>query len=384
MSTDALITELGNAQALLLAIAADVDETGFRSQYHPDLSPVGWHLGHCIFTECFWLHEKIRGDDSVTAPIRSFYTPPETPKAERGPRLPPQSDLLAWARELNAFNLHYLHNLRPEWQAHELFVDDYILHFLIQHYSQHYETLLMILTQKALLEIQPEGETLAALQADELNRNSFNMPSGHYRIGGDRPVAYDNELPRQQADLGAFSISRHPVSNAEYLGFIEAGGYQAATHWSEAGWQWRERHNVESPDHWHRNASGNWYGVSFNGGYALAPDEPVNGISHYEASAFASWAGGQLPHEYQWEAACRIGALEHTGRVWEWCQNTFHPYEGFLPFPYDEYSQPWFDDCHYTLKGGSLHTRPAIKRPSFRNFFEADKRHVFAGMRLVY
>ncbi len=384
MTTDGLITELGNAQALLLAIATDVDETAFRSQYHPDLSPVGWHLGHCIFTECFWLHEKIRGDDSVTAPIKSLYTPSETPRPERGPRLSPQSDLLTWAGELNAFNLHYLHNLRPEWQAHDLFTDDYVLHFLIQHYSQHYETLLMILTQKALREHPTEGETRTALQAADLNRNSIDIPSGHYRVGGERPVAYDNELPRQQADLGAFSISRHPVTNAEYLGFIERGGYQTPAHWSEAGWQWRKSHSVGSPDHWRRNASGDWYGVSFKGGYALAPDEPVSGINHYESNAFASWAGGQLPHEYQWEAACRIGALEHTGRVWEWCQNTFQPYEGFSPFPYDDYSQPWFDDLHYILKGGSLHTRPSIKRPGFRNFFEADKRHVFAGLRLVY
>ena len=298
--------------------------------------------------------------------------------------MPPQSDLLTWARELNAFNLHYLHNLRPEWQAHELFVDDYLLHFLIQHYSQHYETLLMILTQKALGEHQPESESLAALQAADLNRNSFDIPSGHYRVGGERPAAYDNELPRQQADLGAFSISRHPVSNAEYLGFIKDGGYQTPAHWSEAGWQWREQNSAESPDHWRRESNGDWYGVSFKGGYALAPMNPFPASITMKPAPLQTGRVAELPHEYQWEAACRIGALEHTGRVWEWCQNTFHPYEGFSPFPYDEYSQPWFDDLHYTLKGGSLHTRPAIKRPSFRNFFEADKRHIFAGLRLVY
>ncbi len=381
---DALIRELGDAQTLLLALATDVDKTAFRSQHHPDLSPIGWHLGHCVFIECLWLHEKIRGDDNVTAPIRAFYTPPETPKAERGPRLPAQADLLTWAKELNAFNLHYLDNLRPEWQAHELFTDDYVLHFLIQHYSQHYETLLMILTQKALNGHQPDSETLAGLHATGLKRNSFDIPGGHYAIGGECPIAYDNEVPRQQADLGAFSISRHPVSNAEYLGFIEAGGYQTPAHWSETGRLWREKLSIQSPDHWRRNANGDWHGVSFKGGYALAADEPVSGISHHEASAYACWAGGQLPHEYQWEVACRAGVLEQTGRVWEWCQNSFHPYEGYRPFPYDEYSQAWFDGQHYSLRGGSLHTRPAIKRPSFRNFFEADKRHVFAGLRLVY
>ncbi|HKJ09285.1 MAG TPA: SUMF1/EgtB/PvdO family nonheme iron enzyme, partial [Gammaproteobacteria bacterium] len=112
--------------------------------------------------------------------------------------------------------------------------------------------------------------------------------------------------------------------------------------------------------------------------------EPVLGINHHEASAYAAWAGAQLPHEYQWEAACRLGLLEHTGRAWEWCANTFHPYEGFESFPYREYSTPWLGGDHYTLKGGSLHTRPPVKRASFRNFYEPDKRHIFAGLRLVY
>ncbi len=242
----------------------------------------------------------------------------------------------------------------------------------------------MALTQKALREHRPDSDALTALEAADPKRDSFDVPGGHYKIGGEQPVAYDNELPLQQADLGAFSISRHPVSNAEYLGFMESGGYRTHAYWSDAGRQWLDKSKAESPDHWRRNSHGDWHGVSFRGGYALAPDEPVSGINHYEASAFASWAGGQLPHEYQWEAACRIGGLEHTGRVWEWCRNTFHPYAGYSPFPYDEYSQAWFDERHYTLKGGSLYTRPPIKRPSFRNFFEADKRHVFAGLRLVY
>lgn len=385
MNRDELIETLGQSQALLLALLEDVDDSTCRTQYHPDLSPLGWHLGHCVYTECFWLHEKVREDNSVTAPIEDFYTPPRTPKAERGARLPKQADLLMWAMELQAFNLHYLRNLRPEWRAHALFNDDYLIHFLIQHNSQHYETMLMILTQKSLGDPRADDTGhLQALRPAALRRDSIDIPAGHYRIGGERPTAYDNELPRQQADLGAFAISRQPVSNAEYLAFIEAGGYRDAGLWDAAGSAWLQSRGVAHPDHWRQTAAGGWYALGIHGTYELAAGEPVSGINHHEASAFARWAGGRLPHEYQWEAACRIGALEHTGRVWEWCANTFQPYDGFSPFPYEDYSQPWFDDRHYSLKGGSLHTRPAIKRPSFRNFFEADKRHVFAGLRLVY
>jgi iron(II)-dependent oxidoreductase len=384
VSSQALIEALGQSQALLLALVEDADESTFRTQYHVDLSALGWHLGHCVYTECFWLHEKIRGDDSVTAPIADLYTPPRTPKQERGALLPRRTDLLLWAQEIQAFNLHYLRNLRPEWRKHPLFENDYLVHFLTQHNSQHYETMLMILTQKSLGEHRPTGTPRAALEAAPVNRDSVEIPAGHYRIGGERPTAYDNEVPRQQADLGPFAISRHPVTNAEYLAFIQAGGYRNPDLWDETGRAWLQASGAGHPDHWRQSDNGQWYAIGIRGGYDLAGGEPVFGINHYEASAFARWAGARLPHEYQWEAACRIGALEHTGRVWEWCRNTFHPYAGYTAFPYDEYSQPWFDERHYSLKGGSLHTRPAIKRPSFRNFFEADKRHVFAGLRLVY
>ncbi len=76
--------------------------------------------------------------------------------------------------------------------------------------------------------------------------------------------------------------------------------------------------------------------------------------------------------------------MEETGRVWEWCSNTFHPYEGFRSFPYERYSTLWFDGWHYTLRGGSRYSRPEVKRPSFRNFYAPDKRHIFAGFRLAF
>ena len=384
MSTDALITQLGQTQSLLLALAEDVDETAFRTQYHPDLSPLGWHLGHCVFFECLWLHERIRGDNSVTEPIARLYTPPYTPKPERGKRLPPRQAMLTWARELQEFNLHYLRNLRPEWREHPLFKDDYLIHFLNQHNSQHYETMLMVLTQKALSEHKPGETAFQPLRAQQPGRDLVDVAAGHYRIGGRPPTAYDNELPPQQADLGPYSISKQPVSNSEYLAFIQDDGYLRAELWDSDGWLWREQNSITQPDHWRQSGSGEWYAISMQGAYQLADSEPVSGICRFEASAFANWADARLPHEYQWEAACRIGLLEQTGRVWEWCDNPFQPYEGFSPFPYDAYSQPWFDGRHYVLRGGSLHTRPAIKRPSFRNFYEADKRHIFAGLRLVY
>ncbi|MDT8386393.1 MAG: SUMF1/EgtB/PvdO family nonheme iron enzyme [Thiogranum sp.] len=384
MTDEVLIGELAQAQLLVRALIEDLDDATYRTQYHVDLSPIGWHLGHCVYFECLWLHEKIRGDASVTAPIADLYTPPKVPKEQRGGLLPLREALLEWAHALQSHNLDYLRNLQPEWRQHDLFSDDYVVHFILQHYSQHYETMIMVLTQKALREHRAEVSAQPTLQAAALSDERIDIPAGHYRVGGEPPQAYDNELPPQHAELGPFSISRNPVSNAEYLAFMEDGGYQREELWKVDAWKWRQRNNIEHPDHWRRDPESNWYSVGIRGAYELTGEAPVSGISHYEARAFARWAKTRLPHEYQWEAACRSGVLEQTGRVWEWCENVFHPYAGFEPLPYPEYSASWFDDKHYVLRGGSLHTRPSIKRPSFRNFYEADKRHIFSGLRLAF
>ena len=278
MNREALIEELSKAQSLLLALAEDVDEATFRTQYHSDLSPLGWHLGHCVYTDCLWLHETIRGDDSVTAPIADFYTPPNTPKSERGRLLPPQTALLTWARELQHFNLHYLRNLPAGCRRHPLLEDDYILHFLIQHNSQHYETMVMVLTQKALVEEQRLEPPPAPLQAAEVRRDCASIAAGQYRVGGQRPIACDNEMPAQRAELGPFDISRYPVSNAEYLGFIEDGGYRRAALWDAAGWSWREQQQIQHPDHWRLSRTHGWYATGIRGAYQLAADQHVPDI----------------------------------------------------------------------------------------------------------
>ena len=144
------------------------------------------------------------------------------------------------------------------------------------------------------------------------------------------------------------------------------------------------KNKLTCPEHWATNKHSEWYGINDQGPFDLIAKDPVYGINFYEASAFANWAQARLPHEHEWETSVRLSRLPNTGQVWEWCSNTFYPYENFKPFPYDEYSQPWFDDQHYVLRGASRFTRPEIRRASFRNFYHADKRHVFAGIRLVF
>ncbi|MDH3559633.1 MAG: SUMF1/EgtB/PvdO family nonheme iron enzyme [Gammaproteobacteria bacterium] len=379
-----LLGELRTAQDLIIGLVEDLDDASLRQQYHPELSPLGWHVGHCAFTECYWLQEILQNDDRFTAPVAELYTPPRVPKPERGARLPAREALLQWAQELQSINLETLTHPPADLLDHPLLQDDYLVHFLIQHYSQHFETMIMVLTQRALAADPVDFHVQEPITPVALQPDTCDMAAGHYRVGGHAPVAYDNELPSQQADLGPYRIARQPVSNSEFLAFMEDGGYRNQTLWSEPGWHWQQQHNIQCPDHWRSDPAGHWYGIGNRGPYTLTGADVLHGISRLEAQAFAAWAGGRLPHEHQWEVACRLQLLEQTGRAWEWCDNCFYPYAGFTPFPYTEYSTPWFDDRHYSLRGGSLHTRPAFKRPSFRNFYQPQMRHIFAGLRLVF
>ena len=384
MISPELLNGLRLAQELVTGLMEGLEDETCRHQYHPDLSPLGWHLGHCAYTECYWLQEVIQRDDRFTAPVADLYTPPRTPKPERGRQLPSRETLLQWVRGMQSLNLDSLANPATPPHDHPLMRDGYLIHFLTQHYSQHYETMLMVLTQRAL---SNDGSTFLVsnpVPPVAVERNTRHIPAGHYKVGGQQPVACDNELPAQQATLGPYEISRRPVSNGEYLAFMEDGGYTNRALWSAAGRHWLERLRVAGPDHWRRDRAGHWYGTGNRGAYELTGEDTLHGICWYEAQAFAAWAGGRLPHEHQWEVACRLQQLENTGRAWEWCDNAFYPYAGFQSFPYEEYSTSWFDGNHYSLRGGSLHTRPAVKRASFRNFYQPGMRHIFAGLRLVY
>jgi iron(II)-dependent oxidoreductase len=379
-----LLAGLRMAQELLTALVEDLDEATWRWQYHPDLDAAGWYLGHCVWTECHWLQEVATGDDRFTAPVAGLYAPADTTKPQRGDQLPPRDALLQWAGSMQSLNQETLEDSTSAIHRHPLMADNYLLHFLIQYYSRHFEILIMVLTQRALQQDNGDFTVSQPLAAARDTAATQVISPGHYRVGGQRPTACDNELPPQQATLGPYRIVSRPVSNSNYLAFMEDGGYDNPSLWSEDGAAWRDRHGTHAPEHWRRDVNGHWYGIGNRGAYELTGSDVLQGISWHEAQAYARWAGGRLPHEHQWEVACRLRCLEQSGRAWEWCDNSFYPYHGFQAFPAEAFSTPGFDGKHYTLRGGSLHTRPSIRRASYRNFHRPEKRHIFAGLRLVY
>ncbi|GAB4446636.1 MAG: hypothetical protein Kow0031_29270 [Anaerolineae bacterium] len=67
-----------------------------------------------------------------------------------------------------------------------------------------------------------------------------HVPGGLATLGSNDSEAYDDEQPVHQVEVGDFWLGQHPVTNAEYGCFIEAGGYDEASYWTAEGWQWRQ------------------------------------------------------------------------------------------------------------------------------------------------
>jgi len=362
----------------------NMNDVDYRLQFHKDLSALGWHLGHGFFTENYWLHEIIQGNSSLTLPSADLFISANCPKAERGPKLPKLKNLLADMIEQQDINDLLLLEMTPPLSDHPLFKDEYIQNFIIQHYARHYEAMKIIFNQIGIKKDRGKYQPEKTLTSCALSKESVSIKTGEYAIGGELPYSCDNELPQHNTHLQSFKIATHPVSNAAYLTFIEADGYQSAEYWSKDGWQWQQQNNARCPEHWATNDNGEWYGIKQQGAFDLTASDAVYGINFYEARAFCKWAQARLPHEHEWEASVRSEKLHNTGKVWEWCNNPLFAYKGFKPFPYDEYSMPCFDNEYYVLRGASHYTRPEMRRASFRYFFKPDKRHIFAGLRLVF
>src|ERR671919_2232120 len=105
MSAREPAAQLRAVQQDLCALIEDLDDESYRAQSHPDLSPVGWHLGHCMFIENYWLREVVHGDDRLTAPLAHYYIPARSPKPQRGLGLPRKEKLLDSVRQQQADNL---------------------------------------------------------------------------------------------------------------------------------------------------------------------------------------------------------------------------------------------------------------------------------------
>jgi len=375
----ALAADMRACRAATLALFARVEPALFRAQVDPNYSPLGWHLGHIAFTEALWL---LDGDAAVTPPaLARAFAVDGLAKAERV-GIPEPAAALDYVARVRQATLIRLADPAAS-------IDAAIWRFVLQHEAQHAETASFL----HALAMRDAGG--AAISPDAQPLDYVGVPGGLATIGHDAIEALDNEREMHSMELGAFALARHPVTQAQFAAFMADGGYRRRDLWSGEGWAWCRANAIERPLHWR----------------AGAPDHPAAGVSAHEAEAFCRWAGARLPTEFEWEHAARglvvtadggnlggvhlattpvgrfpvgrsaDGADDLFGNVWEWTSSTFAPYPGFRAWPYEGYSQTWFDGRHRVLRGGSWATRSFALRRSFRNWYAPETRQIFAGFR---
>lgn len=225
-------------------------------------------------------------------------------------------------------------------------------------------------------------EDFALVEQCETKSNDFaRISAGIYEIGfaGDG-FHFDNELGRHKVYLNDFSIAEKLVTNAEFLEFIEDGGYENFRVWHAEGWDWVAENEIGAPLYWEKRGD-EWLNYTFSGLRPINADAPVCHVSFYEAAAFAEWAGARLSTEFEWEAA---NAKFDWGSRWEWTNSAYLPYPNFTkpPGAVGEYNGKFMIN-QMVLRGASVATPAGHSRATYRNFFHPHLRWQFTGIRLA-
>jgi ergothioneine biosynthesis protein EgtB len=422
MKPDDLARRYTAVRSATLALAAPLSEADCQAQSMADASPVKWHLAHTTwFFETFVLERFEPGFTPHHGAYRVLFNSYYQAVGEQHAR--PQRGLIT----------------RPgasEIRAYRAAVDERVLRLLgggltaeladlvtlgLQHEQQHQELiltdLLHLLSCNPMAPVYtpwpplPAVPTRAPVSLDFLSQAGGLVETGYAGSG----FAFDNETPRHRLWLEPYALANRLVNNEEWLAFMASGGYVQPRWWLSTGWDWVRTQRVQAPLHW-RQVDGAWQAFSLHGLAPLNPQAPVVHVSLYEADAFAAWMAAQtgqplrLPTEAEWEhaaapaAAAAIaqgsfiesgllqpppapggaGLQQLFGELWQWTRSAYSPYPGFRPWggAVGEYNGKFMAN-QFVLRGGSVATPRAHIRASYRNFFPADARWQFMGLRLA-
>ncbi len=379
-------------RAATMALAEPLSDEDCGAQSMPDASPVKWHLAHTTwFFETFILERYEAGFQPFHPAFRVLFNSYYNGVGDKHPR--PQRGLLT--RPSMAEVRAYRSNVDSRIAAlvTRLAATDARLAALLtlglQHEQQHQELILTdikhLLAQNPMSPAYLPGTAAALPAAAAQSWQRFD--GGVHEIGhhGDG-FCFDNELPRHKVYLAPFELSTRLVTNAEYLDFIDAGGYRDPSLWLAEGWDWIRAQGIEAPLYWRREEEGaGWSAFTLHGQQPLEMDAPVTHVSLFEADAYAHWSGARLPTEAEWEHAASAGAATQMfGHCWQWTSSSYAPYPSFRPAEgaIGEYNGKFMVN-QYVLRGSSVATPQGHTRTSYRNFFPASARWQFTGIRLA-
>lgn len=408
-----------------LALVAPLEAEDYQVQPMADASPPKWHLAHVTwFFETFILSQALEGYRAFHPDFEQLFNSYYNGVGEPYPRAargflsrPTTTEVLAYRQHVDDAMQRLMAASLPESLAAKIVLG-------LNHEQQHQELLLTDLKcnlgQNPLKPAYRQAE-LPACQAAPMGFVEF--AGGECTLGAPAGAgfAFDNEGPAHQALLRAFQLGSRPVTNGEYLAFIEDGGYERHELWLSDAWAHLKSlgdARWQAPLYWSQAADGSRSRYALTGGEApLDLAEPVCHLSAYEADAYARWRGCRLPTEAEWEHAASSCALEghfagsgryqpggidagpggpapesagkqalHQmfGDVWEWTSSSYSPYPGFKPWPgqLGEYNGKFMAN-QLVLRGGSCATPEGHIRATYRNFFYPKDRWQFAGVRLA-
>ncbi|MBZ5751060.1 ergothioneine biosynthesis protein EgtB [Metabacillus rhizolycopersici] len=386
----------------------------FTIQAIPDVSPAKWHLAHTTwFFETFVLVPN-NPSYRVFHPrfdylFNSYY---ETignpfPRPHRG-RLtrPSKQEVMDYRHYVEEHILNLLKESDEELRSKI----GPIIEIGLNHEQQHQELLFTDIKYNFYVNpLRPvyRKKTQSSTSVNQpLNWEVFK--EGLIKIGHNgKGFSFDNESPRHKVWLESYEIASRPVTNGEFIEFIEDGGYEKVAYWLSDGWMAVKAEGWKAPLYWEK-IDGAWYNFTLSGMREVDKNELVAHVSYYEADAYARWAGKRLPREAEWENAFsnqeikgnfaesgfyhpyvgqeveNNGLQKGFGDVWEWTMSPYIPYPGNKPLDgaLGEYNAKFM--CNQMiLRGGSCVTPLSHIRLTYRNFFQPEKRWQFSGIRLA-
>ncbi|SAI42656.1 Iron(II)-dependent oxidoreductase EgtB [Bordetella ansorpii] len=408
-----------------VALAAPLSPEDCQAQSMPDCSPVKWHLAHTTwFFETFVIGRFDPGRAPFHPQYRmlfnSYYNAigDKHPRPQRGLLTrPPLADVLRYREHVDAA----MHTLLARHAGDAEFEALVILG--LNHEQQHQELILTDLKhllscnplRPAYREESPAGSLPPGTRAGWTRYDGGIVRLGHEGAG----FAFDNESPAHDALLRPYCLANRLVTQGEYLEFMLDGGYRRPEFWLSLGWDMVNSAGWRAPMYW-EGQKRDWQAFTLHGMQPIDPHAPVTHVSYFEADAYARWARARLPREGEWEHAARLrdaalagtGSAQSEGRanmlesghlqprsapagdgagpsqmygdVWEWTSSSYDAYPGFMPpeGAVGEYNGKFM--CNqYVLRGGSCATPRDHIRASYRNFFPADARWQFSGIRLA-